>query len=84
MNSKLERYLNAAMAKAKYETLPDDGYWYGTVPQCQGVWAHSKMKRKCRKELREVLGGWIKLGLRLGHELPVIDGIDLNKEHDDA
>ena len=81
---KLERYLNAAMApgKVKHEKLPDDGYWVTTIPQCQGVRAHAKTLEASRIELREVLRGWIKLGLRLGHELPVIDGINLNKEHD--
>ncbi len=33
---------------------------------------------ECRHELQGALESWIWLGLRLGHTLPVVDGIDLN------
>ncbi|MEW6754719.1 MAG: hypothetical protein AB1505_27605 [Candidatus Latescibacterota bacterium] len=33
---------------------------------------------ECRQQLREVLEGWIILGLRMGHELPEIGGIRLD------
>jgi hypothetical protein len=36
--------------------------------------------RKCEDELRSTLEDWILIGLKLGHPLPVIEGIDLNKE----
>ena len=32
----------------------------------------------CREELQDALEGWIILGLRLGHSLPVLNDIDLN------
>jgi hypothetical protein len=32
----------------------------------------------CRNELQKVLEGWILLGLQLGHQLPVLDDIDLS------
>jgi hypothetical protein len=35
--------------------------------------------RECENELRSTLEDWILVGLRLGHKLPVIAGIDLNK-----
>ena len=82
--SNLERYIKAAMAKAQYEILKDDGSLYGCVPECRGVWVNTKTLKACRVELREALRGWIKLGLRLGHKLPIIDGINLNKENDDG
>ena len=34
----------------------------------------------CREELQSVLEGWIILGLRLGHTLPVVDGVDLTPD----
>jgi hypothetical protein len=36
--------------------------------------------RQCEEELRSTLEDWILVGLKLGHPLPVIAGIDLNKE----
>jgi hypothetical protein len=36
--------------------------------------------RECEDELRATLEDWIWVGLKLGHSLPVIAGIDLNQE----
>lgn len=36
--------------------------------------------RQCEEELRSTLEDWILVGLRLGHPLPVLASIDLNKE----
>ncbi|MFH0814366.1 MAG: type II toxin-antitoxin system HicB family antitoxin, partial [Pseudomonadota bacterium] len=36
--------------------------------------------RECENELQSTLEDWIFVGLKLGHQLPVIDGFDLNKE----
>jgi hypothetical protein len=35
--------------------------------------------RECENELRSVLEDWILVGLKLGHKLPVLASIDLNK-----
>ena len=32
----------------------------------------------CREELQSTLEDWLMLGFRLGHEIPVVAGIDLN------
>jgi predicted RNase H-like HicB family nuclease len=73
----LTEYLQAAMRHAKYEILEDDGTFYGSIPECQGVWANAPTLEECREELREVLEGWVLLGIAHGHDLPVIDGISL-------
>jgi hypothetical protein len=36
--------------------------------------------KECEDELRSALEDWILVGLKLGHTLPVVEGIDLNKE----
>ncbi len=74
----LTDYIRASMARAKYETLPDSGTYYGSIPGFQGVWANAPTLEACRKELQEVLEDWILLALRRTEPLPVIDGIDLN------
>lgn len=73
----LTEYINQAMHKATYELL-EDGTFYSEISECQGVWANSSTLEACREELQEALEGWIILGLRLNHTLPVIDDIDLN------
>lgn len=74
----LTAYIAAAMRHATYELFQEDGTFYGEIPPCPGVWANEKTLERCREVLQEVLEDWIILGLRLGHEMPVIDGIDIN------
>jgi len=45
----------------------------------KGVAAFGKTLRECEGELRSTLEDWILVGRRLGHKLPVLAGIDLNK-----
>jgi predicted RNase H-like HicB family nuclease len=75
----LTEYVEQAMALATYDKL-DDGTFGGRIPACKGVVAFASTLRQCEDELRSVLEDWILVGLKLGHALPVIAGIDLNKE----
>src|SRR3954471_4368869 len=43
-----------------------------------GVVAFSETLRGCEAELQSVLEVWILLGLKLGRDLPVMEGMDLN------
>jgi len=45
-------YIKAAMAKAKYEILADDGTYYGHIPGFKGVWANAGSLEKCREDLQ--------------------------------
>lgn len=74
----LTDYINAAMGKARYEILPEEEGYFGKIENLKGVWAHADTLEACRGELQEVLEEWIIIGLRMGHKLPMIDGIDLN------
>lgn len=82
----LTSYITAAMQRARYELLDDQpaGPHYGEIPGFAGVWANGATYDDCREELQRVLEGWIVLGLRLGHVLPTIDGIDLTAALDVA
>lgn len=75
----LTEYVNRAMAHAVYDKL-EDGTFAGRIPQCQGVVAFGPTLQECADELRSTLEDWVLVGLKLRHTLPVIDGIDLNKE----
>ena len=75
----LTEYIQVAMHQAVYELLPDDEGFYGEVPVLPGVWANASTLEACRDALQKSLEGWVVLGLRLGHSLPVLDGIDLNE-----
>ena len=74
----LTEYIEYAMRKAHYE-LMKDGQFFATIPKCKGLWAEGRTLEKCREELRSTLEDWLLLGLQLGHHLPVIHGINLNR-----
>jgi predicted RNase H-like HicB family nuclease len=75
----LSAYIDQAMADAVYDKL-EDGTFAGRIPSCKGVVAFGGTLRECEDELRSTLEDWILVGLKLGHSLPVIGGVDLNKE----
>jgi predicted RNase H-like HicB family nuclease len=79
----LTKYIQTAMHRASYELL-EDGTFYGEIAEFQGVYANATTLETCRELLQEVLEGWIILGLRLQHQLPVIENIDLNPQQDVA
>lgn len=70
------KYMKAAMHRATYESI-DRGTYFAEIPGFDGLWANAETLEAPRDELKEVLEGWIILGLRQGHTLPVVDGIDL-------
>lgn len=74
----LTEYVNHLMAEAVYDKL-EDGTFAGRIPLCKGVVAFGATLRECEDELRSTLEDWILVGLKLGHSLPVVDEIDLNK-----
>lgn len=73
----LAQYIEAAMFEAVYEILEDDDSHYGEIPCLPGVYANAESLEDCRLLLKEVLEGWIILGLQLGHPIPVLRSIDL-------
>jgi len=75
----LTDYVSHALAHAVYDKL-EDGTFAGRIPSCPGVVAFGTALHECEAELRSTLEDWILVGLKLGHSLPVIEGIDLNKE----
>ncbi len=75
----LSEYVQQAMSQATYAKL-EDGTFSGRIPPCKGVVAFATSLRECEEELRSTLEDWILVGLKLGHPLPVIGGLDLNKE----
>lgn len=73
----LTNYIRAAMRQAEYETLPDDGTFYGEIPGFKGVYANADTLEACREELEEVLEEWILFRVSRNLSLPVVDGIEL-------
>jgi len=75
----LSDYIAQALAQATYDKLEDDTF-VGRLPGCPGVIAFAETLRRCEEELQATLEDWLLLGLKMGHTLPVVAAIDLNRE----
>ncbi|CAN5642452.1 hypothetical protein BH20VER1_BH20VER1_05450 [soil metagenome] len=75
----LTDYIRVAMRLAHYEVM-ENGRFFATIPGFRGLWAEEASLEACREELQSTLEDWILLGVRLGHELPVVAGIDINPQ----
>ncbi|HZS92190.1 MAG TPA: type II toxin-antitoxin system HicB family antitoxin [Chloroflexota bacterium] len=76
----LTSYIAAAMHRATYKLLPEDGTFFGEIPGLDGVWASAKTLEACRDELAEVLEEWIVLSLARNLPIPELDGITLSMQ----
>ena len=74
----LSDYVEMALREAEYDKLEDNSF-VGRIPACQGVIAFAATLRECEDELRSTLEDWVLVGLKLGHELPVLSNINLNQ-----
>jgi len=68
----ITEYIDAALAEAKYEIIEDAEPFYGEVPSLAGVWATGKTLEECRRNLAEVIDGWIIVRLKKGLPIPPI------------
>lgn len=75
----LASYLDAAMERAKYEIVEDDGTYWGEIEGLQGVWANAATLEQCRRELREALSDWVAFRLKLGLDIPILGDLDLSQ-----
>ena len=73
----LSDYVELALQEAEYDKLEDNTF-AGRIPSCAGVIAFASTLRECESELRSTLEDWLLVGLKLGHELPVLSNINLN------
>jgi predicted RNase H-like HicB family nuclease len=73
----LTDYLKAAMRRATYELLTDDGTFYGEIPGCDGVYSNAATLEACRDELAEVLEDWVLFRIHRQLPLPELDGVNL-------
>ena len=70
----LDDYIAAALETAKYQAIDKGAKVYAEVPAFPGAWADGKTRAEAKKELRQVLKGWIELQLERGKPLPVVRG----------
>lgn len=73
------QYIEAALAHARYDVIDDEEPYYGEVPELPGIWATGKTLEECRRNLMEVIDGWIIVRLRRGLPIPPIDNCTIEE-----
>jgi predicted RNase H-like HicB family nuclease len=66
-----------AMARAHYEIIQDEEPFYGEIPELQGVWVSGKTLEECRRNLAEVVDGWVRVRLARGLPIPPLGDVKL-------
>jgi len=69
----ITQYIEAALSRARYEIIEDEEPYYGEDPELEGVWATGKTLEECRRNLAEVIDGWLVVRLRRGLDIPSIE-----------
>jgi predicted RNase H-like HicB family nuclease len=72
------QYIEKALSHARYEIIEDKTPYYGEVPELAGVWATGLTLEECRKNLVEVIEGWIIIRLKRGLPIPPIDNYTID------
>ena len=67
----LTEYIDEALHRARYELIEDDETpYYGEILELPGVWASGRTLEACRRELKEVIEGWILVSVRRSLDIP--------------
>ena len=72
------QYIEKALSHARYKIIEDKNPYYGEVPELPGVWATGPTLEECRKNLIDVIEGWIIVRLKRGLPIPPIDNYTID------
>ncbi|MDZ7721940.1 MAG: type II toxin-antitoxin system HicB family antitoxin [candidate division KSB1 bacterium] len=73
----ITEYIDEALKRAHYEKINDQEPFYGEVKELKGVWASGITLEECRENLKEVIEGWILLGIKKGLSIPKLGEINI-------
>ena len=69
----LTEYIDEALRRARYELIEDEETpYYGEVPELPGVWASGRTLEECRRELKDVVEGWILVSVSRSLDIPAL------------
>ncbi|MDO8728975.1 MAG: type II toxin-antitoxin system HicB family antitoxin [bacterium] len=66
IQSYIQNYLN----KARYEMIDGGSKFYAEIKDLRGVWATGKTLEECRRNLVDVMEGWLILRLKKNLTIP--------------
>jgi predicted RNase H-like HicB family nuclease len=79
----LIEYIEESLKRAHYEIINDEQPFYGEVKELKGIWATGNTLEECRKNLRDVIEGWILVSIKKGLNIPKLGNVEIKevKEH---
>jgi predicted RNase H-like HicB family nuclease len=79
----LIEYIEESLKRAHYEIINDEEPFYGEVKELKGIWATGNTLEECRKNLRDVIEGWILVSIKKGLNIPKLGNVEIKevKEH---
>lgn len=75
--SLVDAYVERATHHARVREI-EPGTWFASVAGLEGAWGDGKTADNAMHELAEALTGWVAVRRRFRHDIPAVDGIDLN------
>ena len=76
----LTEYIEEALERARYELIDDaDTPYYGEVPDLPGVWASGETLEKCRRELKDVIEGWLLVSVKQSLPIPPLGPLEIKE-----
>ena len=70
----LSEYVSEALEHATYQYCEDTQSWCAWVHELPGCWSQADTAEEARRELGEVIEGWLVLGLQRGDPIPSLNG----------
>ena len=75
----LTEYIDEALRRARYELIEDkETLCYGEVADLPGVWACGETLESCRRELKEVIEGWILVSVKRSLDIPRVGSAEID------
>ncbi len=73
-------YIDEALRRARYEPIDDEETpCYGEAPELPGVWACGRTLEGRRRELKDVVEGWILVSVRQSPGTPAPGGLEITE-----
>jgi len=80
----ITEYIDEALRRARYEMIEDEEPFYGQVVELRGVWATGKTLEECRKNLKDVIEGWILVSIKKELKIPRLGKFAIKEIHESA
>ena len=77
----IAEYIQTALNRAHYEIIEDEEPFFGEVRELPGVYATGITLEECRRNLADVIEGWLIVSIRRDIQIPSLGGLTIDVQH---